>query len=840
MLSALVALTLLLATFITHFGIERTQVQQLRTLTSTFANAFAAKLEAHIEVRLGVVDLMRKDWEVGRIVTAEEFREKSLSVHALFDDLQALNWVSPKGIIEIVTPTEGNEAALGLDINALPAPAATLANAEQTNSWSLTPAISLAQGGLGFVGYCPLKRDGEVRGYLNLVIRIAPMLQQAFDSHMRRQFHTRVHYEGKLIDHSGAGTFDPANIIQTEIEIRGRTWRIEVVPTQAVAAQLQSMSDELVLFGGIMMALVVYFSLNVAAVKHRSLSASEERFDLALKGANDGLWDWSSQTGESYYSPRYYAMLGYTEDEINMNYDTFYSLVHPDDVIKVTGDPIGRIVEAGDTLESEFRMRHKNGHYIDILSRAYLVREGTQVTRIVGTHVDITETKRQKAKLEQAACTDDLTGLRNRRGLGDHLSSISETLAADARLVLLHIDLDKFKSINDTLGHEAGDFVLCAVADTLRAHSADEDVLARIGGDEFLIAKSTVASNDQVTAMCEALIRDVSRPLHFDGKQCNFGASIGIAFHMPGSAEPIDNSIADADIALNTAKSKGRGRCEVFSTALRAQAVRTAVLAGEIRESLLANAFEPYLQPQIDIASGDVIGFEALVRWRHSTRGILNAGAFLDVAEETGLIEDIDTQVYEQAFSMFDPLARAGLPNVQIGINASTAQLSKPHLVDHLIWAADAASIDPHRVSIELLESTILDDRAANVIENIHRLGKVGFAIELDDFGTGHAAIANLQKFNVERIKIDRSLITNIDQDDELKVITSAIVALGRNLGIRVLAEGIETQAELNYMAQIGCTCAQGYLIGHPMSLGDALAWYHERNAAGPSHRVAR
>ncbi len=443
----------------------------------------------------------------------------------------------------------------------------------------------------------------------------------------------------------------------------------------------------------------------------------------------------------------------------------------------------------------------------------------------VGFRVDITQQKTQQIELQTVAVTDDLTGLRNRRDLSGLFERIAASLRTGERLAILHIDLDKFKSINDTLGHDAGDHVLRQTARKLVSGGVGFEVAARVGGDEFLLALKTTKADEHIVEIGNRLIAEIGEPVPYRDKLCHVGASIGVAFVTAETVAQIDEIVADADIALNQAKNAGRSMCCIFTDDMRATAVTAARISAQIREGLGRGEFKPFFQPQIDLETMQVIGFEALARWDHPARGVLPAGAFVDVAQECRLIEEIDTQIFAEVCHALPRMAALGLSNPRVSVNMSTAQLSDPTLVDRLMWTADAANVEPAWIGIEILESTMLDDRSAHVIENIHRLAEAGFRIELDDFGTGHAAIANLRTFPVERIKIDRSLVTGIDQDAELQLITGAIIGLARKLGMRVLAEGVETPQELEFLKQAQSTCAQGFLFGPAMSLDDLAGW---------------
>lgn len=823
---------ILSATLIVQDLIRSAQNDRVASIVDTFSRVFTIKLQEQISSRLDIVELIRRNWEGGRIGSVDEFEEVAASVHLGFTDLQALNWVNAHGVIERVTPYERNRRVLGLDVKSLDIPGKTLREAKRLNTMRITAPITLAQGGQGFVGYSPVRVDGDLVGFINLVFRSEPLIEGAIGSGTAENFHVTIRDGSGLIygqDDAGA---DAEFAATTSMEVAGRTWNITTTPTAHEIAKAQTLLDDLVLAFGIFLSVGATLLLNTAAQNKETLIRNEQRFALAMKGASDGLFDWDLVTGKVYYSPRWFQMLGYEPDELPYDFSTFERLLHPDDHQRVVKDVDTLNMMEGNIVENEFRMRHKTGSWVSVLSRAFVIRERGRLTRIVGTHVDISELRRQQRELENAAMTDDLTGLCNRRGMWRQLNDVSARLTAGERLAILHADLDLFKSVNDMNGHDAGDNVLKVTARRLSDHDAGLDVVARIGGDEFLIVKRTAADDEGVIALATDIIDAISQPIEFDGKLSRVGASIGIAFVTYGNETTIDQTIANADIALNSSKSMGRGRCVVFEPEMRDEAVRAVAVASEIREGLIRGEFIPFFQPQIDLKTKEIVGFEALARWNHPQKGILAAAEFIRFAEKAHLVDAIDDQIFKSSCRVVSELAACGASNAKISVNLSTAQLSDPAIVERLVWTVTEENVEPGKICIEILEATLLGERTAHVIRNIEELAHAGFPIELDDFGTGYTAIASLRNFPVSRIKIDKRLITGIDGDGGLQAITRALIDLGSSLGIKVLAEGIETRAELDYLASTSCTHVQGYLIGRPMPFDDLKAWIRDWNTA--------
>ncbi|SMY09135.1 putative bifunctional diguanylate cyclase/phosphodiesterase [Flavimaricola marinus] len=447
----------------------------------------------------------------------------------------------------------------------------------------------------------------------------------------------------------------------------------------------------------------------------------------------------------------------------------------------------------------------------------------------VGFRVDITEIKQRQQLLERAAETDVLTNLTNRRGVSAYLSLIESQIGPGERLAVLHLDLDKFKAINDANGHEAGDFLLVTVANRLRGHVRSSDIVARNGGDEFLILIRTTRTDEELLDVADRIRADVGRPMTFKGKRCQIGVSIGVAVWQSDSSQPIEQVLADADIALYSGKRAGRNRVALFSPQMREVTVRNARLAQQIHVALNHDQILPHFQPQLDITGTRITGFEALARWDDPERGIISGGEFLAAAEETGLIADIDAAILIKSLSFVRTLTDAGFENASVSVNISSARLSDAGLADRIAKQVAAFGLKPSQIHIEILESTLLDDRSTAVVQTITSLSQKGFKIELDDFGTGHTAIASLRKFPVDRLKIDRSLVADIDKDHSTRLITNAILRLAEQLGIRVLAEGVETEGERATLEEIGCSDVQGFLFAKPMGADALLHWLRSR-----------
>jgi len=399
-------------------------------------------------------------------------------------------------------------------------------------------------------------------------------------------------------------------------------------------------------------------------------------------------------------------------------------------------DWIARQLEAFKNLNMSSEQRLNDGRWIRVVERP--TADGGRV----GLRSEITHLKDQQEELRRLSRTDDLTGLLNRRGLSNRIGLLAAGASGQTRLAVLHIDLDRFKPINDLQGHDAGDFVLQNTAKVLSSGHPKPQIVARVGGDEFIIAMMTDKPDKTIICYAKSVISKISKPINFKNQICTVGASIGISFITQDNAVEFEKHVAGADIALNHAKALGGGEALVFHTDMRAESIRQNEMAHEIDKGIANKEFAPYFQPQIDTQNNKIVGFEALIRWHHPVLGLIPAFQFLTVAERTGKMDALDDIVMDQACSALKDLQDWGLDDPCISINLSMGQISDPRILKRLKVHMQKYQVKPGNLRIELLESTLLDDRTTVILQNVKDLIKAGFLVELDDFGTGHAAIA--------------------------------------------------------------------------------------------------
>lgn len=444
-----------------------------------------------------------------------------------------------------------------------------------------------------------------------------------------------------------------------------------------------------------------------------------------------------------------------------------------------------------------------------------------------------------KDRIEHMALHDQLTGLPNRRALEGHLHQLLVQSDDDdaGRTAVLHVDLDRFKHVNDTMGHAAGDGLLKHVASAMRALVKADDLVARVGGDEFVVILSNIADAEHAGDVAQRLIEAVSQPMTIGDEAVSVGASVGIALSSRRS-EDVERLLSDADIALYVAKGAGRGQFRYYSDETRINFERDMNLLRALRSGLERGEVFAHFQPQVNDVDDTVIGFEALTRWEHPERGILSPEAFINLAFEHGLGDRITETVIESAVSALSAWRAAGLSAPCVSVNLAAKQLRDAALAETLDDALMSAGLAPRDLSIEVVESVLFGDDVDPALDTIRRLKERGYRIELDDFGTGHASISSLRRFQVDRVKIDRGFVSGVDTDDEQAMITHTMVDLCRNLGIDCLAEGVETEGERARLRTMGCSRFQGFHVARPMSQEDAASWLQQR-AAAPGNAAA-
>jgi diguanylate cyclase (GGDEF)-like protein/PAS domain S-box-containing protein len=557
-----------------------------------------------------------------------------------------------------------------------------------------------------------------------------------------------------------------------------------------------------------------------------ALRESEERYALAARGANDGLWDWNLKSNEVYFSARWKSMLGYDEEEIGSSPEEWFKRVHPDDLQRVKEVVASHLEGRTTHCENEHRMLHQNGTYHWMLNRGLAVRDAQgKATRLAGSQTDITQGK----------VADALTGLPNRLLFMDRLERAVKNAGRtkDYLFAVFFLDLDRFKVINDSLGHVMGDQLLVATARRLEsclrstdavARLGEGHTVARLGGDEFTILLDHIKHIADATRVADRLQKELALPFNLNGQEVFTSVSIGIAVSATGYARP-DELLRDADTAMYRAKALGKARYELFDPAMRDVAVASLQLETDLRKAIERQEFQNFYQPIVSLATGSIVGFEALVRWQHPERGLVLPADFILAAEESGMIVSIGLWVLREACRQMRawqaqfPIAAPWI----ISVNLSTRQFKQPDLVQKIQDILRETGLESDRLKLEITESLIMDsvDSATAMLSQLKALG---IQLSMDDFGTGYSSLSYLHQFPMDTLKIDRSFVSRMGTNGQGTDIAHTIVILAHQLGLDVVAEGVETAEQLDQLRSLGCEYAQGYYFSHPVSSDKAEA----------------
>ena len=430
----------------------------------------------------------------------------------------------------------------------------------------------------------------------------------------------------------------------------------------------------------------------------------------------------------------------------------------------------------------------------------------------VATHEDITEQRRSEVKIEYMAHHDALTDLANRVLLNQRLEhALGQCIHREQMVAVHHLDLDQFKAVNDTFGHPAGDKLLKIVAERLRGLVRETDTIARMGGDEFAIVQAPITDPSEATSLAQRFIASMSEPFDIDGHQAVIGASVGIAVG-PGDGLRPDKLLRNADLALYRAKGDGRGTFRFFEPAMDLQMQTRRIMELDLRKALPAGEFELYYQPVVNLASNEISGFEALIRWNHPERGVVSPVTFIPMAEEIGFIVPIGEWVIRQACAT----AAQWPGDLHVAVNISAVQFRSPGLMQVIVGALATSGLHPTRLEIEITENVLLHNKEATLAV-LHQLRALGIRIAMDDFGTGYSSLTYLQSFPFDKIKIDRSFVKDITESTGSLNIVRAVAALANGMGMTATAEGVETREQLDRITSEGCTEMQGFLFSKPL-----------------------
>jgi len=564
------------------------------------------------------------------------------------------------------------------------------------------------------------------------------------------------------------------------------------------------------------------------------LASTAELWELAALGARDGLWHWDLVRGVARFSPRWKSMLGLDDAEIGTDPQEWLERIHPDDRAAFDEALDAHLENLTPHLEVEYRIRSQVGGWRWVLCRGVVSRDpGGVAVRIGGSQTDVTEQKLAVEELIHQASHDSLTGLPNRILFSDRLEHAIERVGRDEEndFAVLFLDLDRFKLVNDTWGHQVGDEVLLEISRRLQRcirpgdtiARMGETVAARLGGDEFTILLEDIRGIGDAVRVATRILEAFRAPIHIAGRgiETTLSASIGIATASIGyqSAEEL---LRDADAAMYRAKRLGKARIEICDPDMHRRTIELIELENDLGMALERNELRLLYQPLVDLETGRLFGFEALIRWHHPTRGVVMPADFIRIAEDSGAILEIGQWVVREACAQLAEWSNiSGSRDVVMSVNVSARQLGHAQFAEDLLLVMEEHSIDPRQLKLEVTESAIVRD-FDRAIDTLRRLAAMNVEMSVDDFGTGYSSFSYLHRFPISTLKIDQSFVQSMDTIPESRRIVEVIIPLAEVLGVRTIAEGVENEEQIRLLRSLGCHYGQGFHLGLPLEREEA------------------
>ncbi len=830
--------------------------QQMRAEVLNRMGVVRAKLEGNIGANLqlarGLAAIIANDPEI----TQERFARLAASL--MVERSQLRNLAGAPGLkVSLLYPLEGNESVLGLDYAEAGPQWAAVQRARDSGELVLAGPVDLVQGGRGLIGRFPVFTtvpDGNRRfwGVLSAVVDLDLLYAESglFDPHLDIALIGRDGLGGVGGLFHGDRAVLAGDPVVSQVMLPQGSWVMAAVPRGGWDAHppRSALLRVMIALGGFLVVMPIMVTgllyeerqayIRELRRRERELERLSRRLGLALDTSQIGVWEMDLVSAELVWDDRMNELYGYPADGGPRGYRHWHDRLHRDDLDRAAED-FRLACETSGRYLSEYRIVRAPGEVRHIRAIGSVYSDPESTPKIVGVNWDVTadvllaedlrraktltearnaELEAAKARIEHTSLHDFLTGLPNRRFLEERLERIAVRCAGSGETAaLLHIDLDRFKQINDTLGHAAGDAMLVHASALMAGRLAGEEVISRIGGDEFVIAITGPDAAARASALAAEIVEAMRQPVEYDGQPCRFGVSIGVACDS-GAQVSRERLLINADLALYRAKSRGRNRFEFFSETLQSEVIETKRVADEILSGLERGEFRPWYQPQFDARSLRLVGVEALARWHHPEEGVLPPDRFLRIAEDLNVVSAIDRTVLEAALADLARWESAGLGVPRVSVNVSLRRLNDEGLIAHL----GSLDIRPGTLSFELVESIYLDDGDDLVNANLDHIRDLGIGIEIDDFGTGYASIVSLMRLDPDRLKIDRQLVTPIAESPSQRQLVKSIVDIGKALGIEVLAEGVETMEQARILRDLGCDVLQGYVFSLPLE-GEGL-----------------
>ena len=553
-----------------------------------------------------------------------------------------------------------------------------------------------------------------------------------------------------------------------------------------------------------------------------ALRKSHERFNLAVHATNDVIWDWDLSTGNLWWNENLTRAFGYEPGELGSGVKAWYELIHAEDQERVVG-ALHRLVElGGDSWADEYRLRRRDGGYSFVFDRAHILRDPQgKALRMIGAKADATALKEAEGRLSYLAQFDILTGLPNRQLFRDRLG---QTLIQAGRnnwpVAVLFVDLDRFKLVNDALGQELGDRLLLEAGARLAACVRSGDTIGCFGGDKFGAVLSDLGRPGDAGIVAQKILDAIAAPFHFGDHDAYVAASIGITL-FPSDGLGEEALMANADTAMYRAKENGGNSYQFFIHEMNERTFKRMQTENALRHALAREQFLLYYQPKADLQSGAICGFEALLRWKHPERGLVSPAEFIPILEDIGLIVAVGEWVLREACRQIAAWQQAGLPALPVAVNLSARQFQEKDLEATVRRIIGEAGVAASLIQFEITESLLMKD-PEGASRALRGLRDSGFKLSVDDFGTGYSSLAYLKRFPLDALKIDQTFVRDITNNPDDAAIALAVIGLAHSLNLKVIAEGVETGAQLDFLRQHGCDEIQGYFFSRPLPAADS------------------
>lgn len=833
---------------------EQYRIAQEITATEQLAKVVAS-LETNVYGDVNLIYGVAADIAGRPDINQPEFTDLSERIFNAPSQLSSIT-AAPDLVVNLVYPEKENRSKIGVDYSNDTEERDAVMRSIRRRSLVISGPVALPGADTALVVHYPVFTLGNGRfwGVVSATIDLGRLYKDSQVNTVRQPLEIaiakRPFPSEKDIILGDLSTFS-RTAVRNHIDLEHDTWYLAAVPKggwievppDMFSFRLTALLIALGIVGPLIWAglLMKQRHRNLFTLKEREeqLETLSQRLNMALEASAVGVWEYEPSTNRHIWDQRMRDLYDISPETTTNPTEDWFAVVHPEDRKRAL-EEFSRSLRQNTRFTSEFRIIKPDGSIRHIRAHGLTYQAANGKRRVVGANWDVTRdvilnnelrTAQEKAEqqnielrsarqtLEYQSLHDALTGLPNRRYL-DRFINEQQHAPAGRTVAFIHIDLDRFKEVNDTMGHAAGDAVLKKATARMRELLGENEFAARIGGDEFVVVTSGDDPLSRAEELAEIIVESISKPIIFNGQQCRIGCSAGIACQTHDD-RGLNELLVDADIALYSAKTNGRGRAEVFTDKLRSSAFRTQQLSEEFLVALEQDQFVPYFQPQFDARTLAIVGVEALARWQHPTRGLLSPAKFLGIADNLDRINDLDAIILDKSLFQAARWQALGLDIPHLAVNVSPQRLKDERLLRTFLERPPRSGA----VTLELQESASAADRDDSVKGAILNLKTLGVDIAIDDFGTGHASIVNLLELDPKRLKIDRKLIAPLKASGPQHRLIKSIIEIGQSQNIEVVAEGVETTEQLEILRELGCQAVHGFALARPMTAQDFIAF---------------